>query len=159
EQHDVVGERATGESRAGAARHESNAAFSEQLHDRDRLLARAGEDGQRGTMLVSGKPVRLVGAELARTLEHATLADDGRECAREEPRARTSAHHHDVETALSIAHAAPERGQLHLALAYADEHERRAIDAGLPVHLQLHREAAELEQDAERGERRREAVA
>ena len=83
EQHDVVRERATGEPRAGAARHEAHAALGEQAYDGDRLVARAGKDGERRAALVARQPVGLVRPQLAGTLEHTSLADDGGERARE----------------------------------------------------------------------------
>ena len=83
EQHDVVGERAARQSRAGTARHEAHAALGEQAHDGDRLVARAGKDRERRAPLIARQPVGLVRPQLAGTLEHTPLADDGGERARE----------------------------------------------------------------------------
>ena len=76
EQHDVVGEGAAGESRAGAAGDVADPALGEQPDDRDHLVARAGKNRERRLLPVAGKSVRFVDEELAHSREHVTLPND-----------------------------------------------------------------------------------
>ena len=73
----VVGERAAGESGAGAARHEGAAGGGERAHHRDELVARAREHRERaGARRCVGQRVGGVDLELGGARDHAARADD-----------------------------------------------------------------------------------
>src|SRR5712671_2501437 len=74
--YDVVGERATGQTGSRTARNEGQPLFGEESHNRDRLIAIAGEDSETWLPSVAGQAVGVVNQQLALAAQYMTLAHD-----------------------------------------------------------------------------------
>src|SRR5687768_2690043 len=83
----------------------------------------------------------------------------GGERQRGEPRTRSALDDHHVQAPASVFGAPAERGELELALADADEHQRRHVRAQLPFDLDLDGEHTWADQQANAGDDAREPIA